>query len=801
MVARRPVDLTLMNQAPRELLLQALVSITGTGVFCATDARPFFMPELVVEGVGEIAFPLSPAQFGELRRCAEAAPYGKGMQTLTDDTVRKCWQIDASKFRFEAAEWHDFVRDTVTRVAEALGVEGEVAAEPYKLLLYEKGGHFLPHRDTEKLDAMFGTLIIALPSAHEGGRLRVRHAGQEVVVDFSARERRAQFQSAAFFADCEHEVEPVTAGVRCCLVYNLRLVKGEAAEFQRSLVAQASRLVPALNRIEWGDMPQPVAVLLEHRYTEASFSLAHLKGHDGSRARALIAAANDSGLVAHLALITFHRVGDWPDGYDQGYSSRWRRHDHRQSEPIAKSPEMGEVYEESILASHWREADDQPALIGRVRLDEDALIAPPDVFNDDPDESESEGYTGNAGCTIEHWYRRAAVILWPRGRHESVVCGIHFAAACAYLHRDSLDETRRRSPEFRRLLDEVTSRLADNLPPAHSLFHSILLPNASDSDKAEEPSGNVVQWVLAALANVREAKALDGVMQKLPPTALILCDATTWKNLVNAFGIEVLRPTIQKVLNSEATECRSAAFTLLEGLMDAGLDAEIRSLAMRLAALPPRPPQPAWPPNPKASAGDPREIALMLRSSRWISAPPDAQRLADFLLGDRSLPYLRTMFIPSFARFAALVPSKPQSSRSAPNLAVLAAIDVFEEEVARPLVPFPDWVRPCPVPTNPESRTSPPSSRHDKGQSLEDELRTFMADPLARQHTFARAQAQREAIIALIHHTPLDLDFQTIRSGSPHKLVCTKNSASYHRAVEQRTHDLAHLSLLRGFLA
>src|SRR5258708_19711117 len=34
----------------------------------------------------------------------------------------------------------------------------------------------------------------------------------------------------------------------------------------------------------------------------------------------------------------------------------------------------------------------------------------------EPFESEHEGYTGNAGNTVEHWYHRAAVVLWPRER-------------------------------------------------------------------------------------------------------------------------------------------------------------------------------------------------------------------------------------------------------------------------------------------------------------------------------------------------------------------------------------------------
>jgi len=37
------------------------------------------------------------------------------------------------------------------------------------MLVYDQGSFFKSHRDTEKTDGMFGTLVVALPSAHRGG--------------------------------------------------------------------------------------------------------------------------------------------------------------------------------------------------------------------------------------------------------------------------------------------------------------------------------------------------------------------------------------------------------------------------------------------------------------------------------------------------------------------------------------------------------------------------------------------------------------------------------------------------------
>lgn len=208
------------------VLLQVLEAVTGTGRFCSTGSRKFFFPVIRVSS-HELAFPLCSEQIRAVLDDAESAPYGQGEQTVHDASVRKCWQVDASNIRIEGTAWAKYLNKVVRTVAEELGVEGAVEATLYKFLIYGEGGHFKAHRDTEKLDAMFGTLIIHLPSRHEGGRLEVRHGDEAVSVDFSAVEHLYDFQHAAFFADCEHQVEPVGSGYRCCLVYNLTLQVGD----------------------------------------------------------------------------------------------------------------------------------------------------------------------------------------------------------------------------------------------------------------------------------------------------------------------------------------------------------------------------------------------------------------------------------------------------------------------------------------------------------------------------------------------------------------------------------------------
>src|SRR5262249_16041353 len=37
-------------------------------------------------------------------------------------------------------------------------------------------------------------------------------------------------------------------------------------------------------------------------------------------------------------------------------------------------------------------------------------------------EEHFEGYTGNAGMTLDRWYRHAAIVVWPEQRHFEILC-------------------------------------------------------------------------------------------------------------------------------------------------------------------------------------------------------------------------------------------------------------------------------------------------------------------------------------------------------------------------------------------
>ena len=108
-------------------------------------------PIVTVDEVGAISFPCSKEQAAYLISKMEQAPFGKGFDTVIDTSVRKAWQIDASKVQIEQTWISEVLNGIVSEACSALGFNDQVVeAKLYKLLCYQEGGHFKKHRDTEK---------------------------------------------------------------------------------------------------------------------------------------------------------------------------------------------------------------------------------------------------------------------------------------------------------------------------------------------------------------------------------------------------------------------------------------------------------------------------------------------------------------------------------------------------------------------------------------------------------------------------------------------------------------------------
>ena len=444
----------------REEFLDTLNSVENKGEFATSSQLnnvPALQPKIVVQGLEEgerIAFPLLKFQAEQLRAIAEKAPYGKGKDTVTDENVRKAWQIDASKVSFSDNDgiWASTLNSVVQSCTAKLGLSGNqqnrCRANLYKMLLYERGGHFKKHRDTEKEPGMFGTLVVQLPSKHEGGALVIQHGGESKNYAYSTKSDEGFF-ATAFYADCEHELQPVTSGWRLCLVYNLVMpptVLQTALPSAEDLTAQAVKLRRIAKCWDKSCSDLALGYLLEHQYTETNLGFSNLKGRDEQVLECLRNARDVDGrplFVVCLLLIEKYKMGSC-EGNDYGYS---RRYGGYGSEDYDTGPHtMDDVHDEETRKSLWIGPDGSKMYDFRFGFDCDQSLLLPDgesfedYFEDcNPDREEYEGFTGNAGPTLEYWYYKSAVVFWPKSNNLAVTknAGISFLVSNLKLAIDS----------------------------------------------------------------------------------------------------------------------------------------------------------------------------------------------------------------------------------------------------------------------------------------------------------------------------------------------------------------------------
>ncbi|KAK5134948.1 hypothetical protein LTR08_005899 [Meristemomyces frigidus] len=201
-------------------LCEALDGIEAAGDFATFGTfKQAIDPRLVVDGLGPLQLPLTEGDARRIIAKSHQAPFGHGTRTIVDQAVRRTWELNANEFYITNPAFWQAQQEAVRAVCKGLGLEANqrIAPQLYKLLLYEKGALFKPHTDTEKVPGMFATLVICLPSAHEGGDLILSHNGSVVRYSFS----QSQPAFGAWYSDVTHEVKEVTAGYRLVLTYNL----------------------------------------------------------------------------------------------------------------------------------------------------------------------------------------------------------------------------------------------------------------------------------------------------------------------------------------------------------------------------------------------------------------------------------------------------------------------------------------------------------------------------------------------------------------------------------------------------
>jgi predicted 2-oxoglutarate/Fe(II)-dependent dioxygenase YbiX len=769
-------------------LAEILDDVDRPGDFFASGRAEFLAPRLEVEGVGPIALPLLPAQAKQLIKAATRAPFGRGADTVVDTKVRRTWQIEANCVGISGKHWAKTLDSIVERAAEGLGVAGSVSAELYKLLVYDKGSFFVSHRDTEKAPGMFATLVLALPSHSKGGELVVRHQDRETRLDLAC-EEPSEIAFAAFYADCVHEVLPVTSGCRATLVFNLvRKEKGKAPQ-PPSYEAEADKVTRLLR--DWVDekasasidataadctenaSPEKLIIPLEHAYTPAELAFDTLKGADAAVSRLLATAAPQAGCDVHLALLTIWESGSAEYNGRENWHYRRGRRDSGVEENASEF-EVVEVHDSRKTLSDWCRPDRVATTLGKLPIEDDE-VSPPDALDDmEPDEEHFHEATGNEGASFDRTYARAALVVWPSNRILAVLNQGGLEATLPFLGElvDKWQSARaKKGAPHKRQADELAGHMIATWPV--TTWHR--------RDRSE-PSD--VGRMLSLLGRLGTQTLIERMLDKL-------ISQQGHDNADNSAILEVLahfEPAsgagwLKKIIAANGVDALSSCGALLASALKgrfaktpAQLSGAAQSLLDNLPGDPASAPKDQWgrPRGAKADAAFVVDLTTVVDGvdaglAKWVAAHVIAWP-GHFDL-DRVL-------VPA----SKLLIKKRGRSGLAFDTLHAAAVTHLETRIAETLEPPRDWTR--------------PSAIGCQCQYCR-ELSRFLADTGSPTWTLRAAQHTRTHVENEINRARSDVKISTERRGSPHSLIAVKNQASYERRVAQRKQDLADLAALK----
>lgn len=744
-------------------LTEILRTIRCDGDYYASGSTEISPPNLEVEGVGLISLPFQQAQLEQLIARAERAPFGRGEHTVIDTDVRRTWQIGAEHLHFGGRNWPATLARIVASASAGLGVADPVSAQLYKLLIYDAGSFFVEHRDTEKTPGMFATLVIVLPSVYRGGELRIRHGEREVRLDLCCADP-SDAAFVAFYADCVHEVLPITSGTRLTLVYNLiRSGKAEPASPPQYLPEQA-QLVTLLKR--WmadqdgqaGDAPVKLVYPLEHAYSAAELGFDTLKNADAALAKVLVAAAAQAGCEIHLGQVSIEESGaaEYSGDYRRG---RYRYDDDEDEDEDEDDFEVVEINERSASIAEWRRPDGSATSLGALPLIDEELC-PPDAFDDeDPDEQHFHEATGNEGASFERTYRRAALVLWPRARQLAVVNQGGLATTLPYL-------------------EDLVQRWCDSgaHPDATSWseIDTLAAYMIRDWPGNVDHHGENAACMLACLAQSRNRARIDAFLSEISASGRYAGGEND--NIARAVALlppQRVADLVERIIAANATFAPSACADLLYQASAGRANVLFVPAATRLidallgthvsASRPD-----VW---RRPAAADARTVVNVLAALQRL----DASALADSAL--------EHMFA-SFPVDAALVPAALELAQDGTTGHFAPAqrlrrfvLEHLRARMAEPLEAPRDFARPAAIACQCEHCL---------------QLARFLADPQRGSWVFKAAEALRRHVERSIVDNGCDLDRETVRRGSPYSLVCTKNQSSYERRVRQRAEDQAN---------
>lgn len=710
-------------------ILDCLNNIKGSGSFVSSRTTAFVFPGLEVDKIGELSYPINELQAKALISQAHKAPFGKGSQTIIDNKVRSVWEIDASMLKFKGNQWPIFLDRVLTAIKPDLGIENdEIAAHLYKMLIYEKGDFFLPHKDSEKEKGMFGTLVIGLPAWHSGGELLVKFDGKEKIISFDRYSDNYEIPYTAFYSDCDHEIRPLTSGYRVCLVYNLvQLKPGNKIQLE-PLEKHVVKLSALLKEDENNTSLIPKIILLGHQYTPENFSKKSLKLHDRTRAEVILRAATQADYYANMCLVTSYVAGSPTSG---GYDY----------EDADENAEMEEVYDELLSIEHWLDEGVPP--LRNVQFEEKDLLATFRLNDDEPIVKESTGYMGNYGPDLMHWYHYGAVMLLSKKMHAMLL-----------LQQDTVNQL-----EWISYYNKKQSRLTES---EMAVCETILSGNL-DSKAQDKADYNVlVDWLIG----MNDASCFDKMGNRLLQAHFLKIDTAHWAKLADFYPTSYLEKQFQQIAQQGHIPVIGHLLAILQALAEKSACSNLVALQMREL--------PGYFSLLASTQGNDLPLitaktlcAIFSLESRLSQNKEWVNMMASILTACNERSYVNTVLAQEIISL--------KSETALAYALLMTCRDDLQYRVSNKPQPPTDWSRPV-----------PDASKYAGQWKL---LAEFLQSPVLQVYDYRKNQLERDMLENAIRHVDIDLATETIKKGSPYTLRIIKTQAAYQRQLKQWNED------------
>lgn len=475
-----------------------------------------------------------------------------------------------------------------------------------------------------------------------------------------------------------------------------------------------------------------------------------------------------------------------------------------------------------------------PLAYGQIPLDEGEIVSKEPLDQGEPDKEDFEGYTGNAGMTLERWYHRAAVMIWPEKSRFDVLCEAGVEAAVGGLEkmvrqwkqapqgeRDALKQSCldfakgiiAHWPE-RKYASGVYSGYqfddtgADDLEDEDNIEAEEDWDEDDDDENYDEPDDDDSDEVDAGqpeeAADKMAHPSLLPLLQELGDVPLIAAwirsvlarDASvdpgsTLGDVCHRYGWETFQDDLRELFENTSNETLERHARLLADWSlrkDKNADRKrfASELADRLMAAIER-----WDPEPRPRDWQARTVnlrellPLLTQGFLALQQPKLLDRLVTYVLDRPKAFDLTTVQVPALLDLQPWLKRNLKSPSPPLRRWLTAVAEELDGRASRPPQEPTDWRR--------ESST---------GCGCADckELSRFLRDPNTPVLRLPLAEQRRRHLHHVIDSKKLDTTHVTERRGRPYTLVCTKTKASYERAVEAHHLDLDHRAKIHKLL-